>query len=302
MRRRSALSAAFAAALVLQVAACGGGEPGLDLAFVSSRDGDYALFTMRADGGGQDRLTAEEGDSASPRGLFFQVEPAWSPDGTMIAFASKRGGNFDLYTMNADGTGTRRVTSTRADDGSPTWSSDGRRIAFGRGTSGDIYVANVDGSGARALGDDLAPEGQPAWSPDGRWIAYVRRTPGTPVEELWVVRPDGSGRHKVKGFGGAIDGPTWSPDSQRIAFAADIDGSVLDIYSIGADGRSLRRHTQSPNDAIEPSWSPDGNTIAFSREGSIVTIDQEGEVEVITDAENNDSSPAWNPRPPEEES
>ena len=94
--------------------------------------------------------------------------------------------------MDADGTNTRRLTSTSEDDGHPTWSPDGRRIAFERGVPGDIFVMNADGSGARRLGSDTCDETQPAWSPDGRWIAYSRRAPGTTLRELWLVRPDGT--------------------------------------------------------------------------------------------------------------
>ena len=79
-------------------------------AFVSTRDGDYAIFQMNANGGAEHRVTDEAGNTEV---LFFQVEPAWSPDGTKIAFSSRRNENFDIYVMNADGTGTKRLTSTR---------------------------------------------------------------------------------------------------------------------------------------------------------------------------------------------
>jgi TolB protein len=302
MRRPRYLGAALAASLAFLLTACGGsGEPQPDLAVVSTRDGDYAIHVIDADGARRKRLTENDLDPASPAGLFFQIEPAWSPDGGSLAFASKRGGSFDLFVMNADGTRTRRLTSGNDDEGHPTWSPDGRRIAFHRGDSGNIYVMNVDGSGARAITEDPALETHPAWSPDGRWIVHVRRQPGTEVRELWLVRLDGSDARRLTNFRTTTSGPSWSPDSRRIVFAANIDGAIVDIYSIGVDGKGLRRHTQSTEDAFEPSWSPDGATIAFSRAGSIVTVTLEGNVEVITDAENNDSSPAWNPRPPQEE-
>jgi Tol biopolymer transport system component len=303
MKQLPFLAAALAGGVALLLAACGGeGDPRPDLLLVSTRDGEYAIYALNADGGSQKRLTEAEVDPTSARRLLFQVEPDWSPDGRRIAFASKRSGTFDIYAMNADGTGTRRLTSAPADDGHPTWSPDGRRIAFERGITGDIYVMNADGSGARAITDDPAGETQPAWSPDGRWIAYVRKIPGTENREVWLVRPDGTGAHGLTELGRASHGPSWSPDSRRIAFAANIGGAVLDIYSIGVDGRSLRRHTRSADDAFEPSWSPDGKTIAFSRTGSIVLVRSPGgEVEAITEAENNDSSPTWRPRPPAED-
>jgi TolB protein len=165
----------------------------------------------------------------------------------------------------------------------------------------DIFVMDADGSNQHRISDPLSEESEPSWSPDGEWIAYVRRTPGTPVRDLWRSHPDGSGRERLTNLASAVFGPAWSPDSQRIAFAAALDGSVSDIYSIRSRGGGLRRHTQSPDDAFEPSWSPDGRTIAFSRGGAIATITLAGNVEQLTDPEDNDSSPAWNPKPPAED-
>ena len=119
----------IAALAALLVAGCGGssspkGPP--ELVFVSTKDGDYAIFGADADGSHQYRLTKEEADSSSPAKLFFQIEPHWSPDGKEIAFVSGRDGNGHVFVMNADGTGTRRITDTKMDDSHPTWSADGK--------------------------------------------------------------------------------------------------------------------------------------------------------------------------------
>ena len=276
---------------------CGGSEDARpDLAFVSTRDGDYAIFEMNADGSAQRRLTPREGDASSPSDLFFQVEPAWSPDGTMIAFASRRTGKFHVYSMNADGTGTRQLTTGTSNHSRPTWSSDGRRIAFER--DGDVYVMNADGSGQRRISDPTAEETAPAWSPDGASIVYVRRTPGTAARELWLMRADGSGRRKLTSQGATVITPAWSPDSTRIVFASNGDG-VYELFTIGVDGRGLRGVVESAADNFEPSWSPDGSTIAYFEDGAIFSVELGGgEVERLTDSANNDSAPVWNPQPP----
>ena len=79
--------------------------------------------------------------------------PAWSPDGGKIAFVSNRDGNLEIYVMNSDGSGQRRLTRHPGVDGSPAWSPDGRSIACGceRGGNFDIYVISADGSGQRRL-------------------------------------------------------------------------------------------------------------------------------------------------------
>jgi len=293
--RARILGAALVAVLVLGAASCGGsGGPRPDLLLVSTRDGDYAIYELNADGGSQRRLTDSDIDPEDQKAVFFQIDPAWAPDASRIAFASRRGPSFDIYSMLADGSDTQQLTSAKENDVHPTWSPDGKSIAFAR-SSGHIYVMGADGSGARRLTKDLAESADPAWSPDGTWIAYTRRTPGTPVRELWLVRPNGSGAHRITNFGQTIYGPSWSPDSKRIVFAGDLDGTTYDIYSVDLHGKSRRRYTQSHSDAFEPAWSPDGQTIAFSRDGAIELIDAAGSIERLTDPEDNDSSPAWNP-------
>lgn len=285
------------AGLTLVVGCGGDDETSPDLAFVSTRDGDYAIYQMSRDGSGQRRLTDHDVDASSPAGLFFQVDPAWSPDGTRIAFSSRRSGSNDLYVMNADGTGTRQLTSTKADDLHPTWSPDGKRIAFAR--SGEIFVANADGSSARSIVASSADDSEPAWSPDGTWIVYVRRVPDTQVSELRLVRPDGSEGRQVIGPNAAVYTPAWSPDSARIVFSSNRDSEVFELYTIGVDGKGLRSVAPTSSDVFEPSWAPDGSRIAFSEEGAIFTVELGGgEVEQLTSTENNDSSPAWNPKPP----
>jgi TolB protein len=287
----------FAAAVaLLLVSGCGSsGNTTPDLVFVSSRDGAYQLYGMNADGGRQKRLTHEQGDPSTPQGLFYQVEPAWSPDARLIAFASKRDGRSHIFAMRADGSDTRRLTDTKNEDSNPTWSPDGDELAFQRGP--EIYVMAADGTQVRRVGNELAEEGDPAWSPDGRWIAYVRRDPGTKVRELWLVHPDGSGRHQLTYLGASSISPAWAPDGRRIAFSSDKRARTPEIYVIGVDGKGLRPLTISGSSSFEPDWSPDGKEIAFWSEG-ISTVDLEGGQQQLTSGEQNDSSPVWRPSQP----
>ncbi len=303
MSARSLLAGA-AATCVLVAAGCGGSSsPGDAIAFVSTRDGDYAIYAMKADGSDQGRLTKEHGDTSTPAGATFQIDPEYSPDGSAIAFASARSGTLDVYVMDADGSGTHPLTSTTGNQSEPTWSPDGSEIAYQDDENGDhIYVMRADGTGAHRLTKDLAPEIEPAWSPDGTWIAYSRRLPGTEVREIWIAHPDGSGRQRLTPRNGVAYAPAWSPDGKTIAFAIQQGTTHFEIATVGVDGKGLERLTRSTEDAFEPAWSPDGKTIAFSRGGSIVTIDPAGSAPtVLTDPDGNDSSPDWNPRPGEGE-
>ncbi|HEX2427189.1 MAG TPA: DPP IV N-terminal domain-containing protein [Gaiellaceae bacterium] len=297
MRRRT-LTLGLLSAALLTLASCGGGGSGSpDLAFVSSRDGDYAIFVMASDGSGQRRLTDQDGNASGIATVFFQIDPAWSPDGSEIAFASRRTGSSDIYAMAGDGTGTSHLTSGKQNDSHPTWSPDAGRIAFAR--DGDIYVMNADGSRAHRISDINAEESDPAWSPDGKLIAYIRRTPGTPIQNVWVMQPDGSDRRPLTKQNGRAFTPAWSPDGTRIVFTTNAGSQHFELFTIGTDGKGLRSVVPTASDDFEPSWSPDGSKIAYQEEGAIFTIELGGDraVDKLTDYSTNDSSPVWNPRP-----
>lgn len=297
MRTRALLSAG-AAVGVLAVAGCGGSgsNKGADaLAFVSTRDGPYELYASKADGSDQHRLTRDRGSASTRKGLHYQIDPAWSPDGKLIAFSSSRDGSLHIFVVDAAGRKTTRLTSGTYDDTHPTWSPDGTKIAFAR-AGNRIEVMNANGSRLHRPIFDLAEQNDPAWSPDGRWIAYDRHTPATLIEEIWIAHPDGSASHAVTKLHAMSITPTWSPNGKRIAFSSNARGHRYSVYSIGVDGTGLRPESGGSSDEFEPAWSPDGKSIAFSRDGAIVVVPVgPGTESVITDPKNNDSSPAWNP-------
>ena len=239
------------------------------------------------------RLTKGGGDPSTPQGLFFAVEPAWSPDGKLVAFASRRDGRSHIYVMRADGTHVRQVTHGKSDDDGPAWSPDQGRLAFSRGR--ELFTVDSAGGPVRRLTRGLGGEAaNPAWSPDGKLIAYDYRRPGFDSREIWVVRVDGTRPRLVTKLPAVSTLPSWSPDGRRLAFQSNLHGGHFEIYSIGRDGRGLRRETRSAIDTIDPAWSPNGKEIAFSRDGAIWTVDRAGHERKITSG-GNDSTPAWRP-------
>jgi Tol biopolymer transport system component len=288
-RFRLLLLAVVAAAL----SACGGSAPTGPPAFVfvSTKDQDYALFGADARGKHVRRLTKERGDPSSPKGLFFQVEPAWSPDGTKFVFVSRRDGRFHVYVMNLDGTGVRRLTSSEKDDHNPAWSPDGTKIVFSR--EGALFVTPAAGGSARRVGRGFGNATDPVWSPDGRLIAYDYRRPGFQNRELYVMNADGTRIRQLTDIGRTSAFPTWSPDGKRVAFQSDVRLGHTEIYTIRPDGTGLVQATRSDTDALDPAWSPSGG-LSFVRDGAI-WLESGGSETRLTSEKDNAASPAWRP-------
>jgi tol-pal system beta propeller repeat protein TolB len=158
-----------------------------------SPNGEWVIFTKNGDGLW---LMHPDGENPHPLTDRDDIDPTWSPDGSMIAFASSRAGARQLFVMNADGTDIRQVTNLDNMGGRSSWSPDGTQLAFYRGPAGDhnIYIINVDGTGLVQLtdgGDNLGP----SWSPDGHWIAFTSFRDGN--NEIYLIHPDGTGLTRV---------------------------------------------------------------------------------------------------------
>jgi Tol biopolymer transport system component len=233
---------------------------------------DSDIYVMNADGSGKKNLTR------SPKP---DEGPAWSPDGQKIAFQRVVGvipcstggcgrAESDIYVMNADGSGQRRLTRNEATDSDPSWSPDGTKIAFRRvvgvvrcGPRGcgpaesDIFVMNADGSGERNLTrNDPSYAMDADWSPDGRRIVF--RTTRHGKWELYVMNADGSGQRRLTRTPAANESrPSWSADGRKIAFTREV-GSNFELYVMNADGSGQRRLT--PNSPVVRwvafAWSP----------------------------------------------
>ncbi|MCY4473859.1 MAG: hypothetical protein OXC83_00275, partial [Chloroflexi bacterium] len=235
--------------------------------------------------------------------MSVNVAPAdTAPASGRIAFSTGRGAggaDRDIYVMNADGSGVVRLTDNDADDGSPAWSPDGRRIAFDSNRDGDweIYVMNADGSGVVRLTDD-SRRVFPSWSPDGRRIAFVSGRDGN--YEIYVMNADGTAIVRLTHTDNRELHPSWSPDGGRIAFSSNRDGDDHDIYVMNADGSGVVRLTDNDDTNTHPDWSPDGRRIAFysdrDGDGDIYVMDADGSGVVrLTDNDADDWYPAWSP-------
>jgi Tol biopolymer transport system component len=287
--------------------ACSDGEQSgtpirsVELAFLSSLEGNEEIYVIRDDGSGLRNITnnpADDGTNVPNEGANFD----WAPDGKRMAFTSEA----DIYVIGSDGSNRTRVTAD-GDDSQPRWSPDGSRIAFvseRRGTS-KIYVMNADGSGQSRLTDasESFHESFPAWSRDGTRIAFE----GTGEDQgIYVIHADGSGQTKVTDRDDRYYAPVWSPDGSKIAATCQCLASNKSLYNqifvVSAAGSAA---VVIPADAKEdshydsPAWSPDGGRIAYNAllEGKVdvyIARADGSDAHRLTD-DGASGTPAWSP-------
>lgn len=235
--------------------------------------------------------------------------PKWSPDGTRLSFVSSRGGNFDLYVMNADGTNVQRITDHPANDFDPMWMPDGQSLVFSseRDSRSDLYRVwltdrHVDRLTQHFVGRAIMPN----VSPDGTSVAFAAQT----LQRLnfWEFQVHvldlGTGKTRALDNSGGACWPSWSPDGTRLAnVLLSKEPSTLQIRN--ADGSNAREiATDAKRWAYYPDWSRDGRMIAFSvspqhHEGedwdlAVINADGSG-FRQLTTGPGNDRLPDWKP-------
>jgi Tol biopolymer transport system component len=279
------------------------------IAFMTTRDaGDYEIYSMNPDGSSPTRLTSV---------ADFDWNPAWSPDGTKIAWMARRTGTGfgDVWKMNADGTSKVRLTTTNGD--TPAWSPDGTKIAYtgpGNPYGNDVWVMNADGTNQTRLTTWQNVDAYPAWSPDGTKIAFASdRAELNPFtcgstcnQDIYVMNADGTNVTRLTTAPRIDDYPNWSPDGTKLAFRTtrlfDTAPGNDEVYAINANGTGETNLTNNASSDNSPAWSPDGEKIAFAsqRDGGnhqiyAMNADGTNPTRLTTNGAASDSAPDWQP-------
>jgi Tol biopolymer transport system component len=238
---------------------------GTRLAYIDRRAGrgSNGLYTASADGSGQTLVRAHVifSDEQSFHSDTWS-EPAWAPDGELIAYESMHLGcavhagclewSEGVRAIRPDGSGDHQLLDPWAAD--PAYSPDGTRIAWEDHwmvSPRDVHVSDADGTGDTVLtqGPDLPGGFDPSWSPDGSRLAYT--FPAASGNDIWVVNVDGTGHEPLIGMPGEDTNPIWSPDGSRIVWVHE-----RELWIANADGSGRQRLTPEGTFAASPDWQP----------------------------------------------
>jgi Tol biopolymer transport system component len=184
-----------------------------------------------------------------------------------IVFNANPTGTWQMYTINANGTGIMQITNlpaTTLEGWTPSFSPDGQKIAFCHDMTGapEIYTINADGTGLTQLTFDNLFDCAPRWSPDGTRIAFARAVPSTFQTVIATMPADGTGSitNLTSDFWGAFL-PTYTPDGSRITFDSTQAGFISVVWIVKTDGTNQKRLTRAPLEGFPADVSPDGQHI-----------------------------------------
>jgi hypothetical protein len=297
---------------------------GADAGLLWSPDGRSLAVTVRG-ASDHESLRVLPLSGAGERLLTDQAArppyPAWSPNGTRIAYTGMSGDNWEVEVVNADGSNARNLTNHPAPDWGPHWSADGSRILFWSQRSGarQLYVMNADGTnvvlhpGAFQQHESFAGTLPASLSPAGDRVAYWARSAqefpphGSELGTgLFIASTSGAGEPaRAVWFGGGISNVgqiVWAPDGS--ALASQVGGLAAHfVIVVPADASGYRRIAPELfGEQSSPTWSPDANRLLFSHsmiKGSttpsglfVANADGSGVARLTSDA---DVLPSWSP-------
>jgi TolB protein len=243
------------------------------------------------------------GMRAMSRNRSINILPAWSPNGSKLAYTSFMRDNPDLYVVSSKGGRPKRISRARGMNTGASWSPDGSKFAITLSKDGnpEIYVISATtGKVIKRLTRNRHIDTSPAWSPNGKEIAFLSDREGGP--QIFVMNADGSNQRRVSMNGSYNTTPTWSPaKGQRVLAYTTRDGKNFDILTLDLKTKKMVRITQNEGSNEEPSFAPNGRVLAFSsaRKGGagIYLANADGTGNAVRVYKGNVTSIDWGPAP-----
>ncbi|MCP4145786.1 MAG: hypothetical protein GY752_10960 [bacterium] len=259
------------------------------LAFTRGSADRRDLYCIDYDGANLLRLTANR---------TLNLFPAWSPDGSQLAFMSYREGQQGNYLLDTSTGRVRVLSETVGSNLGPSWHPDGTEIIVSLSKTGqhEIYRLNMAGRILRRLTISQAIEVSPEWSPTGNDVVFTSDRSGSP--QLYIMGADGSGRHRLTFEGKYNDSAAWSPNGDNIVYACR-EKDLTQIVMIKATGEDRQVLTdRSWRNCEDPRWAPDGRHIVFASDKSgvfkLYVMDVlERSVRQLTFGGEPDTTPDW---------
>lgn len=240
--------------------------PGGGVLYESMAAGSWDVYripvTGMDDGGSTTRRLTDSPD--------LERMPAMSPDGRYIAFISDRGGNYDVWRMNADGSEPVQLTRTDVAEIHPFWTPDSRRIVFNRRVAGErvyaIWSMAADGSDPQVLLQDSELNSYAQISPDGRLLVFDKWWDNDETNgEIMVMEVDTRALRRMT-ENDVYDGyPAWFPDSRHIVYSSEVDG-LFKLFRMDVTTGAREQLTFGPGNDQRANVSSDGTRVLFNRE------------------------------------
>jgi TolB protein len=261
------------------------------IAYASNRSGMWEIWLMDWDGANQRQIS---------RHGALSILPSWSPDNERLVYTSFARGTSDMYIINRKGGGRMRINRGLALNTSATFSPVSHDIAFVGSVRGnpDIYLIKDDGTNLRRLTTSSTIESTPEWSPTGREIAFTSGRSGTP--QIYVMDAEGTNVRRISFDGNWNDDAVFSPDGEKIAYTSRVNGrfQIRIANLVTGDNRIVAGEGSNE----QPTWSPDGQWIAFQsdrnkRKWQVYRMRADGTdlLQLTFDGENKE--PDWSKKP-----
>ncbi len=230
----------------------------------------YVTVNKKQDGSKRFTLEVSDADGYNPQVLLESSEPllspAWSPDGSKVAYVSFEGKNSAIYIQDVTTGKRERVASNPGINSAPAWSPDGTRLALTLSKDGnpEIYIMNISNKSLTRITNNIYIDTEPTWSSDGKYLAFTSDRGGNP--QIYEVKVGESKARRLSFNGEYNAGATYSPDDETLAVVHGNKG----IYKIGLLDRSSRQVTALTDSRMDesPSFAPNGHMIIYTTTGA----------------------------------